>query len=67
MVEFLLMQVKIGTFVCPWDNVIPGPNIVSNVEMGKALLGVIVNPTAKGISMTVGAQDLEKLAADGNL
>lgn len=57
----------INSLVRPWDNIIPAPNVVSNVEMGKALLGVIVNPTAKGISMTVGAQDLEKLAADGKL
>ena len=62
------MQILIGLYVRPWDNITPGPNTASNVEMGKALLGVIVNPAAKGISMSVlGAQDLEKLAVDGKV
>ena len=51
----------------PWDTVKPAANVVSNIDMGKALLGVIVNPAAKGQSMTVGAQDLEKLAQGGKV
>ena len=51
----------------PWDSYKPATNVVSNIEMGKALLGVIVNPAAKGQSMSVGAQDLTKLASEGKL
>ena len=51
----------------PWDSYKPAANVVSSTDMGKALLGVIVNPAAKGQSMTVGAQDLEKLASEGKV
>ena len=57
----------IGILVLPWDIYKPAANVVSNSEMGKALLGVIVNPGAKGQSMSVGAQDLEKLASEGKV
>ena len=57
----------ISAFVHPWDSYKPAANVVSNTDMGKALLGVIVNPAAKGQSMTVGAQDLEKLASEGKV
>ena len=57
--------------VLPWDAEKPKPNAgfeaVSNVEMGKALLGVALNPTAKGLCMKVEAKDLEKLATEGKV
>ena len=61
------IQVVISAFVHPWDSYKPAANVVSNTDMGKALLGVIVNPAAKGQSMTVGAQNLEKLASEGKV
>ena len=51
----------------PWDSFQPAAMVVSNIDMGKALLGVIVNPSAKGQSMTVRAQDLEKVAQEGKV
>lgn len=53
--------------VLPWDIYQPSGSAVSSTEMGKALLGVIVNPAAKGQSMIVGAQELEKLASEGKV
>ena len=59
----------ISAFVHPWDRYKPAAaaNVVSNIEMGNALLGVITNPAIKGQSMTVGAQDLQKLASEGKV
>ena len=58
----------IGVLVLPWDSYKPASNVVPNTEMGKAILGVIVNPAAKGQSMNVsGAQDLDKLASEGKV
>ena len=57
----------IGAFVHPWDSYKPAANVVSNIEAGKALLGVIINPAAKGQSMSIGAQDLKKLASEGKV
>ena len=57
----------IGAFVHPWDNYKPAANVVSNIDTGKALLGVIVNPVAKGQSMKVGPQDMNKLASEGKV
>ena len=51
----------------PWDTVQPTEGVVSNVEMGKALLGVALNPAAKGLSMKVEAKDMEKLATEGKI
>lgn len=51
----------------PRDSYKPATNVVSNIDMGKALLGVIVNPAAKGQSITVGAQYLQKLASEGKV
>ena len=53
----------------PWDTVQTSVenSIVSSADMGKALLGVALNPAAKGLSMTVGAKDVEKLASEGKV
>ena len=47
----------------------PGINFptVDNIEMGKALLGVIVNPNAKGLSMNVVPDSLKKLIESGTV
>lgn len=62
-------EAVIAAFVRPWDTVQTSVenSIVSSADMGKALLGVALNPAAKGLSMTVGAKDVEKLASEGKV
>ena len=73
---FLLfcLQFVISCYVSPWDEKTLPPAIVSinlphadNLKMGKALLGVIVHQNAKGESMRVEPDNLEKLAQTGTL
>jgi hypothetical protein len=47
----------------------PGINYptVDNIEMGKALLGVVIHPNAKGASMNVTPDTLKKLIEIGTL
>ena len=63
------LQVLISCYVIPWDKHTPptGLNVphTNNVEMGKALLGVIVHPNSKGVSMTISIEHLSKLATEG--
>ena len=64
------MQFVISTFVTPWDNPTVPPAVASfphcdNIEMGKALLGVVIHPNAKGESMQVVPDTLKKLAENG--
>ena len=40
---------------------------VDNIEMGKGLLGVIINPNAKGLSMKVVPDSLKKLIESGTV
>ena len=66
------MQFVISTFVTPWDNPTVPPSFqnfptVDNIEMGKGLLGVIVNPNAKGLSMKVVPDSLKKLIESGTV
>lgn len=67
----VFVQFVISCFVTPWDNptVPPGINFphCDNIEMGKALLGVVIHPNAKGESMTVVPDTLKKLAENGTL
>ena len=53
----------IACFVNAWDNVLP--NSVSNFEMGKALLGVVVHPAARSLSMVVTPENMDQLAKTG--
>ena len=46
-----------------WDNLPPGA--ISNIEMGKCLLGIIVHPTAKGLSMVIHRGNMEQVAETG--
>ena len=55
----------ISVLVLPWDIYETAGNAVSSAEMGKALLGVIVNPVAKGQAMIAGAQEMKRLATEG--
>lgn len=56
----------IGCLVVPWDKETgDNPAAVSNIQMGRALLGTIVHPAARSLSMMVQPQDLEKLATTG--
>ena len=63
------IQFAISTLVTPWDNptVPPGVTYVDNIEMGKALLGVITNPNARGVTLNVVPETLKKLAENGTL
>ena len=65
----LFIQFAIATFVTPWDNptVPPGFTPVDNIEAGKALLGVIIHPNARGVSLNVVPGTLKKLAENGTL
>ena len=53
----------IACLVTAWDNVLP--NSVSNFEMGKALLGVVVHPAARSLSMVVTPENMDQLAKTG--
>lgn len=59
------MQFGITCFVKPWDTPKFPPGSVSNVAVGKALLGTILHPAAKSISMVVTPDNLEKLTTTG--
>ena len=72
----LIVQFVIATIVIPWDNPTVAPAFsklsippVDNIEMGKALLGVIIHPNAKGVSMNVTSNSgsLKKLIENGTL
>lgn len=71
----MVVQFAIGCFVVPWDDPTLPPGLppgmtfhpVSNIEMGKALLGVIVHPNAKGVSIDAVPDNLEKLAQNGTV
>ena len=68
---FSFIQFVISIFVTPWDNptVPPGINFptADNIEIGKALLGVVIHPNAKGASMNVTPDTLKKLIENGTL
>ena len=65
------MQFVISCFVTPWDNPTISPEVtfprVNNVQMGKALLGVIIHPNSKGATLNVVPEVLDKLAQTGAL
>ena len=68
----LLLQFVICSYVAPWDNLTVPPDYAifphtDNLAMGKALLGVIVHPNAKGESISVLPDSLKKLAESGAL
>ena len=66
----LALQFAISTLVTPWDNLTmpPGVTHVDNIEAGKALLGVIIHPKAKGVTLNVVVPEtLKKLAENGTL
>ena len=70
----LIVQFVISTVITPWDNPTVAPAFaklssspVDNIEMGKALLGVIIHPNAKGVSMNVTSNSLKKLIESGTL
>ena len=70
-----LVQLVICSAVTPWDTptLPPAPDMtfsiptVDNIEVGKALLGVIIHPNAKGGTMNVVPDSLKKLAENGTL
>ena len=71
---YLIVQFVIATIVTPWDNPTVPPAFaklsippVDNIEMGKALLGVVIHPNAKGVSMNVMSDSLKKLIENGTL
>eukprot|EP00731_Ephydatia_muelleri_P024571 Em0016g842a len=55
----------IGCYVQPWDAVTSGS--VSNLDMGRAIAGVVIHPSTRGASLQVGANNMEKLATSGSL
>ena len=58
-------QFCIHFYVQPWDAVTSGG--VSNLDMGRAIAGVVIHPTTSGASLQVGAKNMEKLATTGSL
>ena len=58
-------QFCIGCYVQPWDAVTSGS--VSNLDMGRAIAGVVIHPSTRGASLQVGANNMEKLATSGSL
>eukprot|EP00731_Ephydatia_muelleri_P024607 Em0016g878a len=55
----------IGCYVQPWDAMTSGS--VSNLDMGRAIAGVVIHPSTRGASLQVGANNMEKLATSGSL
>ena len=51
----------------PWDSAPPSVKLpcANNVEMGKALVGVMVHPNSKVASMASTPEHLSKLATEG--
>ncbi|KAL5484409.1 hypothetical protein EMCRGX_G020902 [Ephydatia muelleri] len=53
------------TKVQSWDAVTSGS--VFNLDMGRAIAGVVIHPSTRGASLQVGANNMEKLATSGSL
>ena len=50
----------------PWDSDMKDlPQVRSNLEMGKALLSVLLKPAARGLSMFVTPDNLEQITNTG--
>ena len=66
-----IVQCVIGCFVTPWDDPTVPPGLTfphtDNIKMGKAVLGMVVHPNAKGVSMDAVPNTLEKLAQNGTV
>lgn len=60
----------IGSQVLPWNNLTSLPlgedvPCMDNLKMGKALLGVIIHPTARAMVMNVSVDNVEKIVNEG--
>ena len=50
----------------PWDSDVGVlPNACSNLVMGRAILGVLLHPAARSLSMVVGLDNLEQVTNTG--
>ena len=62
---FFCWQFCISVNVQPWDAVTSGS--VFNLDMGRAIAGVVIHSSTRGASLQVGANNMEKLATSGSL
>lgn len=59
------MQITITYAVGSWDTPDSRPNVSSNLDMGKGILGVLLHPAARSVCMVVTASNTEQLASTG--